>query len=144
MPTQMEAAQDLYDKLRPSARRAARDYVLTRTPAFLQEEMVAVFEADLQGAADEIAPPTVIDAPLIWQEGAGAGSMLTCTLGNWYGSPNTRTYQWQLDGVDVDGATEATYTVLLADIGKTATCIMVATNIAGDSDPVTSNTITVA
>lgn len=138
MTTEVEAATDLYEKLKPGARSAARTYVLSHTPAYLQEEMITVFEADLQAAADEIAPPTVIDAPLIYQEGA----TLKCTLGNWYGSPNSRTYQWKIDGTNV-GTNAATYTRVAGDVGKTATCVMTATNVAGTSAPVTSNPIIV-
>jgi len=138
MTTDVQAAQDLYNQLKPEARSAARTYVLARTPARLQEEMIAVYEADLQGATDEIAPPTVIDAPLIWQE----GTTLNCTLGNWYGSPNSRTYQWKIDGVNV-GTSVATYTRVVGDVGKTATCVMTATNVAGTSAPVTSNALVV-
>jgi hypothetical protein len=138
MTTDVQAATDLYQQLKPQARQVAREFVLSRTPASLQQEMITVFEADLAAAADEVAPPTVIDAPLIWQEGA----LLSCTLGNWYGSPNSRTYQWKIDGTNV-GTSVATYTRLAGDIGKTATCVMTATNVAGTSAPVTSNAITV-
>jgi hypothetical protein len=138
MTTDTQWAQDLYAQLKPGARRAARDYVLSHTPHEIQEEMVAAFEADVQGAMDEIAPPTVIDAPLIYQEGV----TLKSTLGNWYGSPNSRTYQWKVAGVNV-GTNAATYNRVAGDVGKTATCTMTATNVAGTSAPVVSNTITV-
>jgi len=138
MTTDVQWAQSLYDQLKPGARVAARDYVLTRTPPEIQEEMVQIFQADMQGIADEIAPPTVIDAPLIYQ----TGTVLTSTLGNWYGSPNSRTYQWKIDGANV-GTNAATYTRVAGDVGKTATCVMTATNISGTSAPVTSNAIVV-
>lgn len=138
MTTDVQWAQSLYDQLKPGARGAARDYVLSRTPATLQDEMITIFQADMQAAADEIAPPTIIDAPFISQTGA----VLSCTLGNWYGSPNSRTYQWKIDGTNV-GTSVATYTRVAGDVGKTATCVMTATNIAGTSAPVTSNPITV-
>lgn len=138
MSTDLQDAQSIYDQLKPGARVAARNYVLTRTPPHLQEEMVQVFQADMQGIADEVAPPTVIDAPMIYQ----TGTLLTSTLGNWYGSPNSRTYQWKIDGTNV-GTSVATYTRLPADVGKTATCVMTATNVSGTSAPVTSNAIIV-
>jgi len=138
MTTDVQWAQSLYDQLKPGARTAARDYVLTRTPHEIQEEMITIFQADMQGIADEIAPPTVIDAPLIYQ----TGTTLTSTLGNWYGSPNSRTYQWKIDGANV-GTNAATYTRIAGDVGKTATCVMTATNVSGTSAPVTSNAIVV-
>jgi hypothetical protein len=143
MTTDVQAAQSFYDQLKPQARRAARDYVLARTPAYLQEEMVTVFEADMQGMTDEVAPPTVIDAPLIYQTGTGVGSTLTSTLGNWYGSPNSRTYQWKR-GVTNVGTSSPNYTVAAPDIGQNFTCVMTATNVSGTSAPVTSNAIVVA
>ena len=138
MSTDLQDAQSIYDQLKPQARRVARDYVLSHTPAHLQEEMTQVFQADMQGIADEVAPPTVIDAPMIYQ----TGTTLTSTLGNWYGSPNSRTYQWKIDGTNV-GTNAATYTRIAGDVGKTATCVMTATNVAGTSAPVTSNAIVV-
>jgi len=135
----MERAEDLYEQLKPRAIQQARQFVLTRTPHDLQEEMVAVVESDLQEQIDQTDPPVVVDAPLIWQDGA----TLTCTLGNWLGAPSSRTYQWQSGGIDVVDATEATYAVQAGDIGDTFTCIQTATNTAGTSDPVTSNAIVV-
>lgn len=138
MTTDVQWAQSLYDQLKPGARGAARDYVLSRTPPVIQEEMITIFQADMQGVADEVAPPTVIDAPFIYQ----TDTVLTSTLGNWYGSPNSRTYQWKIDGTNV-GTSVATYTRVAGDVGKTATCVMTATNVAGTSAPVTSNSIVV-
>ena len=89
-----------------------------------------MFQSDMQGIADEVAPPTVIDAPMIYQ----TGTTLTSTLGNWYGSPNSRTYQWKIDGTNV-GTNAATYTRIAGDVGKTATCVMTATNVVRDERP---------
>jgi len=138
MTTDVQYAQDLYGQLKSQARREAREFILSRTPAFLQEEMIAVFEADMADIADQLQPPAVVDAPFISQ----TGTTLSCTLGNWEGAPTSRSYQWKIDGANV-GTNAATYTRVVGDVGKTATCVMVATNGAGASAPVTSNAIIV-
>lgn len=138
MTTDVQAATDLYGQLKPMARRVAREYVLSRTPANLQDEMISVFEADMADIADQLQPPVVVDVPFISQ----AAAILSCTLGNWEGAPTSRTYQWKIDGTNV-GTNAATYTRVVGDVGKTATCVMVASNTAGASAPVTSNAITV-
>lgn len=102
-------------------------------------------QAVIQGVVnpDEGEPPTeapiVVDAPYVAQE----GNILTCTLGNWENEPTSRTYQWQSDDTDVDGATSETYTLQAADVGRTFTCIQTATNVIGTSEPVTSNEVIV-
>jgi len=139
MTTDAQAAQDLYTKLRPTAVRSAREYVMNRTPAPWQDEMATIIDADI--APND--PPTVITAPFISQTGVGAASTLNCTLGNWNGAPTSRTYQWRLNGANV-GTNSPSYTVAAPDVGKLATCLMTATNSFGTSGPTISNTITVA
>ena len=139
MTTDVQAAQDLYNRLKPQAIRAARTYVMTRTPHHLQDEMAAIIDADIP----PVDAPTVIDAPFVNQTGAGAGSTLNCTLGNWNGEPTARVYQWVVGGVVV-GTNSPNYAVVAGDIGKTALCNMVATNGVGSSAPVGSNQIAIA
>lgn len=55
------------------------------------------------------------------------GETLTTTDGGWLNSP-TFTYQWKRDGVDIGSATNATYVIVSADVGKTITAIVTATN----------------
>lgn len=58
MTTSVEAATDLYNQLKPEARGIAIEFVMARTPADLQEDMLAVIGSDLS----EIVPvpdPTV-------------------------------------------------------------------------------------
>lgn len=134
MTTDIEAAQDLYNQLKPIAIRTARNYVMARTPHTLQDEMAVIVDADI--------PPTdvpmVIDAPFISQ----AAAVISCTLGNWSGTPSSRVYQWKIDA-SVVGSNASTYTRIAGDIGKTATCTMIATNGVGASAPVVSNAIVV-
>ena len=138
MSTDLQDATSLYNQMKPQARQAARNYLLSRTPWWLQEEMIQAFEADMADISDQLQVPVVIDAPFISQ----TGTVLTSTLGNWEGSPTSRSYQWKVAGTNV-GTNAATYTRVTNDIGKAATCTMVATNTAGASAPAVSNTIMV-
>jgi hypothetical protein len=134
MTTDVQHAQDIYNKLKPVAIRSAREYVMVRTPRHLQDEMAHIIDSDIP----PVDPPTVIDAPFISQ----AAAILSCTLGNWNGEPTSRVYQWQVAGVVV-GTNASTYTRVAGDVGKLAVCNMVATNGVGSSAPIASNQIVV-
>jgi hypothetical protein len=142
MTTEVEAATDLYAQLKPLALRRGRHYILEHTPAYLQEEMPAIIDADIAASLSTAVPPAVVDRPNVSQTGAGAGSTLNCTLGNWNGVPSSRSYQWNVNGANV-GTNSPSYTVQAADVGKTAFCTQIASNAAGASAPSTSNAITV-
>ena len=139
MTTDVQDAQDRYNKLKPDAMRAARQYVMSRTPHHLQDEMDAIIGADIPPTD----PPTVIDEPFIGQTGAGVGSTLNCTLGNWNNEPTSRTYQWKKDGANV-GTNSPTYTLVAGDPTHLFQCIMTATNGIGTSGPAPSNQIIAA
>lgn len=52
--------------------------------------------------------------------------------GTWTGdAPITYTYQWQLDGVDIVGATAKTLLVLVGMVGQALRCVVRATNQFG-------------
>jgi hypothetical protein len=138
MTTDVQIAQDLYNRLKPEAIRLPRAYVMARTPHHLQDEMAAIIDADLP----PVDVPTVIDAPFISQTGFGTGSTLNCTLGNWNGAPTARVYQWKIAGI-VMGTNSPSYTVQAQDFNQTAVCNMVATNGVGSSAPTQSNQIVV-
>lgn len=85
------------------------------------------------------APPANVDIPHVSQN----GTLLNCTMGNWTGEPTSYSYQWQLDGANAD--TDAnTFTVSGADNGKTAICIVTATNDVGSVAAPPSNGVVVA
>ena len=139
-PADQEAVEQLYEELKPQAVEEYVTYILAHTPTELHVAMEEMVRADLVAAGGEPGqsePPTVVDAPLVWQEGA----ILNSTLGNWTGAPTARTWQWNVNGVDVEGATYATYGVQPADVGMPAYCTQTASNAAGTSAPVTSNTV---
>jgi hypothetical protein len=110
--------------------------------AFLPEQVAILIEND---AVDPDAltnnAPVNLDAPYVSQ--APASADLTCTMGNWTGSPTGYAYQWQVDGVNV-GTDANTYTSLPADIGRDASCLVTATNGIGSTVGPMSNYLQVA
>lgn len=72
--------------------------------------------------------PMVVHVPYIEQ----VGDQLTSTMGIWTDpAPESYAYQWLSDGIEVDGADAASYTVLPEDIGKTFACRVFATHALG-------------
>lgn len=71
-------------------------------------------------------------------------NVLTCSTGTWVGDATiTYTRQWRLNGVSVPGATGPTYTPVVADIGKYASCQVIATNPAGIGHADTAPTVAI-
>jgi hypothetical protein len=70
-----------------------------------------------------------------------AGDTLSCTVGEWIGTPTAYAYQWQLDGVDV--ATDPTVVITAGDVGESYTCIVTATNATGSTAAPPSNAVVV-
>ena len=90
-------------------------------------------------------PPVTVDVPVILPEVATVGDTLTCTMGNWdgmQGEPATYAYTWYSDGEAEIGA-ESSYVVVSTDIGTSITCVVTATNMAGETDAPPSNAATV-
>jgi surface protein len=87
-----------------------------------------------------IAPSNTI-APVI--SGTNTiGSILTTTNGTWSGTlPITYTYQWLRNGSVIVGATNSTYTLVVADVDSNISCQVTANNSAGSANA-TSNSIT--
>ena len=88
------------------------------------------------GGGEGAAAPANTAPPVVTQ----SGETLTCTQGTWSGEPTSYGYRWTIDGAAV-GTDAATHTVTTADAGKTAACVVTATN-AGGSAPVTSADVT--
>ena len=82
--------------------------------------------------------PTNTTVPVVEQ----AADTLTSTLGNWTGEPTSYAYAWQIDGVAA-GTDSATHTVAAGDGGKSATCVVTATNAAGSTAAPPSNAVTI-
>jgi hypothetical protein len=89
-----------------------------------------------------LAVPVKSEAPTI--SGTPAmGHTLTCSNGIWSPAPSSYTYEWQLEGAAISGASEPTYLVPAGDEGKKITCTVVATDAAGPSTPASSASVTV-
>jgi hypothetical protein len=71
-----------------------------------------------------------------------SGNTLDCTMGEWSGTPTSYAYAWQMDGAPV-GSDSATHTVVAGDGGKTATCVVTATNATGSTAAPPSNGVVV-
>lgn len=99
----------------------------------------AMAAAITAGLANEI-PPTNTAAPVVSGTGT-VGSNLTTTNGTWtYGQ--TYAYQWRRGGVNIAGATNATYALVGADSGTSVGCAVTSSNPAGSATAF-SNTIAV-
>lgn len=98
------------------------------------------FVADAESPGDIVAPVNV-DVPMASQ----SGTTLDCTMGNWKGEPSEYAYQWLIDGEPVAAADPAlaTHEVTPEEVGKTATCVVTATNIAGSTVAPPSNGVVV-
>lgn len=95
-----------------------------------------------QGLAVGVVAPVNNMAPVA-SGGTTSGSVLSVTAGTWNNAPSGYAYQWRRDGVDIAGATVASYTVVAADTGHALTCRVLASN-AGGSTAATSNALAIA
>jgi subtilisin family serine protease len=77
-------------------------------------------EAPVPDAPVAVSPPVVSGAPEV-------SSRLTASPGEWSVEGLAFAYQWRADGVDIPGATSATYRVRAADQGAVITVVVTAT-----------------
>lgn len=73
---------------------------------------------------------------------AKVGQVLTAWEGMWSAAANY-SYQWKVDGTNKAGATAKTYTPVTADVGKSVTVEVTATNSAGTETAVSQPTANV-
>jgi hypothetical protein len=83
--------------------------------------------------------PANTEVPFVSQE----GTALHCTMGNWTEVPTSYAYQWKIDGAN-KGTDSPDYTRVAADVGKTATCVVTASNAAGSGTAPASNGVVVS
>jgi hypothetical protein len=85
-----------------------------------------------------VLPPQVRDVPYLSQ----TGDLLTCTMGNWTGEPDSYKYQFRRDTSTLVGTESNEYVVTPADVGRSLDCVVEATNAAGKGSS-TSNAVVV-
>jgi hypothetical protein len=78
--------------------------------------------------------PTSTEVPVIGGDPV-PGVELTCTEGSWTGSPTSYAHAWLRDGDPIGGATTSSYVVSAEDVGAELSCVVTATNAAGESAP---------
>jgi len=132
-PAPLEVEEGAYERETPvTFNQHFASYNAGETAAFTVDEAARLADLGVTGEGGggppATDPPVNVDVPVVTQ----AASVLSCTMGNWTGTPTTYAYQWKLDGADV-GTDSATHTVTPADAGTTATCIVTATNAIGST-----------
>jgi hypothetical protein len=83
-------------------------------------------------------PPVNVDVPYVEQ----SGGVLTCTMGNWTGEPDAYNYRWTVDGAEA-GGNDDILSITGDDIGKTAVCVVTATNGEGSTTAPASNEVVI-
>jgi len=85
------------------------------------------------------AAPVNVSQPFLVGTGE-VGTVVTCNRGSWSGSPSpTYTYDFRIDSISVQNTSSNSYTPVIADNGKTLTCLVTATNPLGSASEGTSN-----
>ena len=98
--------------------------------------------AAIDGVAGVLAPPGIVDTPFV--SGAKpSGSVLTCTQGNWIGTPSSYAYAWKRNGTVAVGTNASTYTTVAGDVASSVGCVVTATNATGSTAAPLSNQIVV-
>lgn len=127
----------------PGATSSSFTVTLARDGDVLYCEVTAINGAGSTKAASANTLPVYAAAPVNTSPavitGNGAiGATLTALTGTWSNNPSSFAYQWQRDGVNIAGATAATYVAVEADATKTISCVVTATNVIGTSSPSTA------
>jgi len=111
-------------------------YVFTYIRTFLLSAVLLVSACDGGGSAAGSAnhAPVFTGTPAIVQTAAHVGTLLTLSgtaTSDVDGDTVTLSYQWQANGVNIAGATGATYTVGTGKAGKTITAVITADDGTG-------------
>ena len=99
----------------------------------------------LQVVTGEAGPSAPVNTALPTIEGTvKVGKRVTANPGEWDVAGLAFTYQWQVAGADVAGATKATYRIASSDAGKPLTVVVTATAVGSPPGTATSAPVTVA
>jgi 5'-nucleotidase len=88
---------------------------------------------------DVVAGTFVNDTKPVITGTAKVGSQLSASAGTWTPTPGSVSYQWSAAGVEIGGATSATYTLTAAEAGKTITVAVTAKADGYDDKTVVSD-----
>lgn len=108
---------------------------MLRSPviAAVRRALSAVPEYRRRGGAPTPAAPVNTSLPII-SGSPTVGSTLSASVGSWTGYPApTYARQWRRGGVNIGGATGATYVVQAADYLANIDCVVTATNTQGSA-----------
>jgi predicted secreted protein len=109
----------------------------------LDDKMTAEVTIKVTGAVAHNAAASPVNELLPAISGVLAvDEVLHAWPGQWTGGP-TFTFQWKNEGVNINGATAQTYTVVAGDAGDDITVTVTATNSAGSASA-TSAAVTIA
>ena len=97
--------------------------------------------ADAKKYKSQSTAPTNVDVPAITGTPT-VGHTLTCTMGNWNGTPVAYGAQWMRDAAPIANATFAKYLLVAADSGHSLTCQVTAFTGGGQAT-VTSSAVAV-
>jgi hypothetical protein len=117
---------NLYDEKSGDTARVRFDGDLQMVNTTMQIYRIDTFT--MKEVRDVSPAPTV--APAITGT-VQVANVLTLSTGTYSGSPTSYARQWTLDGVAIPGATGATYTPLVGDVGKMIGGYVVATDAYG-------------
>jgi len=110
----------------------------TKLGYITQEQPSAETSAVVKGTLTTTPKPTITGT-------AQVGVQLTAVAGTWQpttaASPITFTYRWKSDGSDISGATSATYTPVVADLGKAISVTVTGAKTGYTSVPQTSDAV---
>lgn len=90
-----------------------------------------IWDLTVPGAAPVLAPVNIV-LPVITGT-TTEGFTLSTSNGLWENDPTSYAYQWKRDGLNIVGQIASTYLLATADVGKSITCAVTASNTGGDA-----------